>query len=54
MAGLELLKESHHPTIFSRYVHCGSWDKMTLKCHVILQYHMIKWLCDFMGGASLW
>ena len=27
---------------------------MDLDCHVILQNHMIKGSCDFMGGTSAW
>ena len=50
--GWELLTISHHPMKFGVNRYCVSGDIMGLVCHVILQYHMIKGLCDFMGQSS--
>ena len=36
------------PAKFNGHAHCGSKD-MTLMCHVMLQDHVIKGSCDFMG-----
>ena len=30
---------------------CGSGDVVTLVCHLILQDHMIKGSCDFIGRS---
>ena len=43
---------SHHPAKFGGQRHCGSRYKMVLVCHVILQDHVIKGLCDFMGSSQ--
>ena len=32
-----------------RHRHCGSGDMMVLVCHVILQVHVMKRSCDFIG-----
>ena len=45
---------SHHlPVMFSGHEHCGcgSRDIMVSVCQMILQNHVIKGLCDFMGGS---
>ena len=34
--------------------HCVSGDLIGLVCHLISQGNVIKVLCDFMGGSSLW
>ena len=31
--------------------HCDSGNIMVLACHKILQYHMIKESCDFVGNS---
>ena len=36
---------------FSGYKHRGSGDKVFLICLVILQDHVIKWLCEFLGRS---
>ena len=41
--------EPHHPTKFGGHRLCGCRDKIVLVCHVILQNHMIKELCYFVG-----
>ena len=38
-----------HPAKFGSHMHCGSADKMFLVCHVIPQYLVIKWSCEFIG-----
>ena len=42
---------SHHPTEFAVNRHFVRRDIMALVCHVILQVHVIKGLCDYLGGA---
>ena len=39
----------YHPAKFGGHMHCGSADVMALVCHVMLQNHVIKGSCDFMG-----
>ena len=39
-----------HPAKFGGYRHCCSGDIIILVCHVISQDHLIKGLCDFIGG----
>ena len=39
---------SHHPTSFG-HRQCGSGDMMVLVCQKILQDHIIKGTCAFMG-----
>ena len=51
--GQELIKVNYHLTRFDCHRHCGSKDIMILVCKVILQDHVIKRLCDFMGRSSL-
>ena len=43
---------SHHPTEFAVNRHFVRRDIMALVCHVILQVHVIKGLCDYLGGNS--
>ena len=47
-------KVSYHPVKFGGLSHSGSGFIMNLVCHVILQDHMIKESCDFMGGSPSW
>ena len=44
---MEPLKVCCHPAKFSGLRHCGSGDIMALVCHVILDDHVIKGLCNF-------
>ena len=39
----------YHPAKFGGHMHCGSADVMALVCHAMLQNHVIKGSCDFMG-----
>ena len=41
---------SHHLAKFIRHRHCGSGDLAVLAFHVILQDHVVKGSCDFIGG----
>ena len=50
--GLESIKVSYHPTKFGGHGHCGSGDIIILVCHVTLQDHVIKGLCDFIGKCD--
>ena len=47
----ELLKIIHHPTKCSGHRHLGVGDVMVLVYHVILQDHMIKESCAFIGSS---
>ena len=40
---------SNHYLKFGGHRHCSSEDIMVLICHVILQEHVIKASCNFMG-----
>ena len=42
---------SYHPAKFGSHSHSGSEIIMILVCHVILQNHMIKGSCSFIGGV---
>ena len=42
------MKVSYHPAKFSGYRHSGSRNIMIFVCHVTLQDHVIKVLCNFM------
>ena len=42
---------SHHPAKFGGHGHCGSGDIMLLVCQGILQDHIVKPSCDFMGRS---
>ena len=42
---------SYHPAKFGGHSHFGSKVIINLVCHVILQDHVIKVSCDFMGGG---
>ena len=44
---------SYHPTEFGGHRHSGSRDIMVFVCHVILQDHVIRVLCDFMFMSPL-
>ena len=44
----EPLKLCHHSTIFGSHRLSGSRDIMISVCHVTLQGHVIRALCDFM------
>ena len=51
--GWELLAASHLSEKFGG--HCGSGNRMFLICHVTSRDHMLKWLCEFVGGSpSQW
>ena len=43
------LMVSHHRTKFGGHRHCGKGDIMVLVCQEILQNHIIKRSCYFMG-----
>ena len=45
---------SYHPAKFGSHSHFGGEVIMNLVCHVIFQDHVIKVLCDFMGGSLSW
>ena len=45
---------SNHPAKFDGHCHFGSEVMMHLVCHVILQDHLIKESCDFMGASTSW
>ena len=45
------IKKSHHPNKFGGHQHYGYGDTLVLVCHVILQEHVIKALCYFMGSS---
>ena len=45
------MKISYRPTRFCGHRHCGSDNIMVLACHVILQDHVIKGSCDFIGRS---
>ena len=45
---------NYHPAKFGGHGHFGSGVKMILVHHVILQDHVLKVLCDLMGGRPLW
>ena len=47
----ESLKVSHHTTKFVCDRHCGSGNKMSQFCHMILQNLVIRRSCDFMGRS---
>ena len=46
---------SHHPAKCSGHRHCGcgSGDIIVLLCKMILQKHLVKELCDFLGGSPM-
>ena len=48
---VEPLKVAHDPGKFGGHRYFGNGD-MFLVCHVILQDHVITWLCDYMGRTS--
>ena len=52
--GQEPIKASYHPAKFSGYSYSGKGVIMVLVCHVILQDHVIKGSCNFMGGNPSW
>ena len=43
---------SHHFAKINGHRHCDSEDLMVLVCHMILQNHVIKMLCELIGGSS--
>ena len=43
---------SHHFAKINGHRHCDSEDLMVLVCHMIMQNHVIKMLCEFIGGSS--
>ena len=45
---------SDHPAKIVDHKHCGSGDIIVLVSHVILQDHLIKAPCDFMGDFFGW
>ena len=50
----EPMKINYSPAKFGGHTHCGSKDT-TLMRYVILQDHVIKGSCDFMGKSqSVW
>ena len=50
----EPMKINYRPAKFGGHTHCGSKDT-TLMRYVILQDHVIKGSCDFMGKSqSVW
>ena len=53
VCGWEFLIVCHHPSTFGGQRHCGSGD-MFLISHVISKDHVLKGLCDFIGGSSSW
>ena len=42
---------SRWPPSFNGNGHSGSRDIMVIVCHLTLQHHVIKVLCDFMVGS---
>ena len=51
----KLLKVGHHPAKFGGHKRCVSGDIIVLDCRTILQSHMIKGSCGFMGRSpSRW
>ena len=42
---------TYHPAKFREYRHCYSGDLIFLFCHVILDDHVMKVPCAFMGGS---
>ena len=49
-----MIKASYHPAKFGGYSYSASRVIMVLVCHVILQCHIIKGSCDFIGGSPSW
>ena len=49
--GLDLIKVKYYLATFISHRHCGSEDIVILVCHVILQNHVLKEPCDFIGTS---
>ena len=49
--GQELITVSYDSVKFGGQIHSGSGDIMILVYHVILQDHLVKELCDFIGRS---
>ena len=47
----ELVKVGYHPVKFGGHRHSDNGDIVLPVCHVILQDHMIKVSCDFIGRS---
>ena len=45
---------SYHSAKFGGHSHPGSGVIRNLVCHVILQDHVDKVSCDFIGGSPSW
>ena len=49
--GLKPVTLDHLGTNFVLFRDCGGGDKTFFICHVISNDHVLKELCDFVGGA---
>ena len=45
---------SYHTAKSGGHSHSGSGVIKNLVCHVILQDHVVKGSCDFIGGSPSW
>ena len=52
--GKQPVKGSYHPAKVGGHSHFGIEVIMNLVCHVILQDHVMKVSCEFLGGCSSW
>ena len=51
LCDFDTIKASYHPAKFVCHSHYGSGVTMILICHVALQDHLVKGLCDIMVGS---